>query len=282
MNIEPNKLFLEYLQRVLPLFTDKFSNNTSILSCGIGTDDDFYIDVDATIKDKVGDNINITKLLFTYNYDTYEVYSMVGSRFGLKITKNIVDKQIIKDNFFFINEVNGFVPQGYYKVSQTIHDTVNDKSTIHIELGGNIRYFDIKTTMPVINLYTDYGNTLSGYNGLKEIKKIEDIVISGVKYKRITLKKDEHFNFVVNSNDFTCLYAKLHHDLHRIVHAIPSEFQEYMLKNYIQSKENVLVMNIENARTNDGSFDYFLNHSKQIYIPMRYTLEMYVFLYRNL
>ena len=284
MTIEPNKLFLEYLQRVLPLFTDKFSDKISIFGCGINLDGSFYIDVNPNIKERVGNNINITKLLFAYNYNEYKVLPKAGGVFELQITKNTIDKQIIKDNFFFINQPNNFINQGYYSVSNVIHDTLNNKTMIYINLGQNIKYFDIKNslTLPSIELYTDYGNTFYGYNGLKEIKKIEDVTISNVNYKRITLTKDDGFNFVINPVNFVCLYANLHCNLARIVHAIPNEFQEYRLSEYIQSKENVLLVNIANARTDDGSFDYYTNKSKQVYIPMRYTLEMYIYLYRNL
>ena len=284
MNIEPNKLFLEYLQRVLPLFTDKFSNKISIFACGINSDGSFYVDVDPGINESVGNNVNLTKLLFIYHYSQYKLSSISSGKFELQITTNTIDRQIAKDNFFFINQPDNFISQGYYPVSNVIYDTLNGKTIIYINLGGAAKYFDMKNAsiLPIVELYTDYGNTFSGYNGLKEIKKIEDISISNVQYKRITFTKDDGFNFTINPINFACTYANLHCNLARIVHAIPNEFQEHRLSEYIQSKENVLVVNIANARTDDGSFNYYLNQAKQVYIPMRYTLEMYVYLYRNL
>ena len=94
------------------------------------------------------------------------------------------------------------------------------------------------------------------------IKKIEDITVSNVQYKRITFTKDDGFNFTINPINFACTYANLHCNLARIVHAIPNEFQEHRLSEYIQSKENVLVVNIANARTDDGSFNYYLNQKE--------------------
>ena len=282
MKVQPNKLFLNYIRKVLPFFTNDFNKILKPSACGILEDNKFYIDVPSDIDIEVGQDTNITQLLFKYNYNSYTIQSKPGNGFYIRIVKNGIDKEIGTDTMFFLSVEDDIIMKSYYPVEKIEYDTIDNKTVVDILVNEN-KYFQLKDYEPQkeIQLYTDYGNSLSGYNGLKEVEEITQVIIAGISYKRLTFSKDTHFNFIVNDSDLSCEYTKLHYDI-RILHAIPKEFMLYGIQQYIQKKQNIMLINIENGRSNDGSFEYYQDRNKSAYIPMIYRLEIHLFFYRNL
>ena len=282
MKVQPNKLFLNYIRKVLPFFTNDFNEILKPTACGILTDNKFYIDVSNDINIEVGDCVNITQLLFQYSYNSYTIQSKPGNGFYIRIVKNGIDKEIGTDTMFFLSVEDDIIMKSYYPIEKIEYDAINNKTVIYILVNEN-KYFQLKDCDPQkqIQLYTDYGNSLSGYNGLKEVEENTQVTIAGISYNRLTFSKDTHFNFTVNDSDLSCEYTKLHYDI-RIQHAIPKEFMLYGIQQYIQKKQNIMLINIENGRSNDGSFEYYQDRNKSTYIPMIYRVEIHLFFYRNL
>lgn len=285
MQYNPNKTIVEYLRTVLPLFTDKFTNKLSVQRCGIITGtDDYYVDViDNSIIDKVGDQVNINQLLFKYNYTSYEVITKHNMVYIL-VKLNTLDRQIAVNNCLYIEDLSRKIPLGYYTITDVLRGP--NETHLYVKIGDDHAeemFYEDLLTQPVLTFYTDYGNLLYGYNGVKTIKSIADEIDGVTTYKRITLEKDKNFNFNVLDSDFECKFASVHFELANIIHSEIEEFENTNthsgIKYYSENQKNALIVYIGQSRSAEDAFNVSYQSEKFKFVPMVHFIRIQTYLY---
>ena len=285
--IGQSKTIKEFLQRVLPLYDSTFNDKSLISQCELVPSTNDFIVKFPTPNNAVfssgklsfarngrtdllgiNDNITLTNLLFKYNYDTYTIEPTIGNRFYLHLHKNSLDVEIDKDMAIYLKLAN-IIKEGYYRV-YSVKRSQNSTTVTILMFDG---YFDLKTNTDPIEVYTDYGNTLSGYNGVKKIKNITEN--SGVV--SITLEKDAHFNFNINAIDFFCGFAEMHYNFD-FLDVIPEEFRKHKKAQYGASKRNAIVVSVPRSRPDDGGIDLSSIRST----PRILTSNIHLFFYREI
>ncbi len=251
----PNKNIKDYLQRVLPLYDNTFNYVLPINGCQIvPSSNDFVITFPLPVNNiypSPNEDVTLTGLMFKYNYNEYTLEPTVGNKFFLHIHKNSIDYEIDKGMVVHLSFPNIINPD-YYSVYSVIRTGNSTKITILMENN----YFALKNELKtnptnLINVYTDYGNTISGYNGVKRIKSISE----NAGLISVTMEKDPHFNFNVNDIDFYCGFAKIHFHFN-FKSAIPEEYKKTYMQKDAKDQRNALIISISRSRPGDEETDF--------------------------
>jgi hypothetical protein len=284
----PNEAIRQFLHRVLPLYDNTFNNVLPITACEIvPNSNDFVIKFPLPAnysfslnKLKTGsltlsqnNDITLTGLMFKYHYNDYTIEPSVSNRFFLHIHKNSIDYEIDKGMIVYLSLPN-VINQDYYSVYSVTRTSTKTTITILMEDG----YFALKNELKnnptnLIDVYTDYGNTVSGYNGMKKVKSITESggVVS------VTVAKDEHFNFTVDAIDFYCGFAKMHFNFN-IKCVIPEEYRKFGMPDDAKAERNALLVSITRSRPGDEGVEFSSSRT----LSRILTLNLHLFFYRPL
>lgn len=280
----PNEDIKNFLKGVLPLYDTTFNDAVQITSCeAVPNSNDFVIKFPIPSNFswvanglrtpgcdlRQGYDVSLTNMLLKYSYNSYTIEAWYSGSFFLHIHKNTVDREICKGMVVYLKLPN-VIEANYYKIYSVTRTTNSTTITILMQDG----FFALKEnpSSNLVEVYTDYGNTLSGYNGMKKIKSISE---SNGEIS-VTLERDAHFNFNINPLEFFCDLAKIHFYF-RINNATPEEYRQHQMPEDGKRKRSALVVSITRSRPDDNLNLVEANYSQRIL-----TLNVHAFFYREL